>query len=331
MKWALVGASTIAGQWLTNAIRATGDEVVAVVSGSAQRAQDFATQHNIAHACSSEAELDALGIDAVYVSNTNDKHEASVLRAAAAGQHVLCEKPLAVDVAAAKRMVQACANAGVVMMTNHHLRHNAAHRAMQQHIANKALGRISSVRLSHSVYLPKHIQGWRLSDKDAGGGVVLDIAVHNADSLAFLLGEYPTHVCAMTSNTGMASGAGMEDNAMSIWRYASGITAFTHQGFNTPFAQTHIQVHGDQASLQGNGILSQAPGGSLELTNEHGVQAIELDTDNLYERVVRNMHAAIAGKAHTNADGEAGLKSLAVAHAVLQSAATGNTQEVIYP
>jgi len=329
MKWALIGASTIAGQWMVDAIRSAGDDVVAVVSGSTQRAQAFAHTHQIEHALSHEHALDALGIDAVYVSNTNDKHEASVLRAATAGQHVLCEKPLAVNLAAAKRMVQACEQAGVVMATNHHLRHNAAHRAMRAHIASQQLGVVSSVRLSHSVYLPKHIQGWRLSDKGAGGGVVLDIAVHNADSLAFLLGEYPTHVCAMTSNTGMAKG--MEDNAMSVWRYASGITAFTHQGFNTPFAETHIQVHGDQASLHGTGILTQAPGGTLQLTDASGTRDIALDSDNLYERVVRNMQAAIRGELHANADGAAGLQSLAVAHAVLASATSGHTEAVIYP
>jgi 1,5-anhydro-D-fructose reductase (1,5-anhydro-D-mannitol-forming) len=140
MKWALVGASTIAGQWMVDAIRASGDDIVAVVSGSAKRAQAFAAQHNIAHALTTEAELDGLGVQAVYISNTNDKHEASVLRAAAAAQHVLCEKPLAVSLGAAHRMVQVCAQAGVVMVTNHHLRHNAAHRAMREQLSQHALG-----------------------------------------------------------------------------------------------------------------------------------------------------------------------------------------------
>jgi 1,5-anhydro-D-fructose reductase (1,5-anhydro-D-mannitol-forming) len=329
MKWALVGASTIAGQWMVDAIRASGDEIVAVVSGSAERAQAFAAQHHIAHALTTEAELDGLGVQAVYISNTNDKHEASVVRAAAAAQHVLCEKPLAVSLEAAHRMVQACAQAGVVMVTNHHLRHNAAHRAMREQLNKHALGRVSAVRLSHSVYLPQHLQGWRLSDKGAGGGVVLDIAVHNADSLAFLLGEYPTHVCAMTSNTGMAKG--MEDTAMSLWQYASGITAFTHQGFNTPFAQTHLQIHGDKGSLHGAGILTQAPGGSLQLSTDSGTHALTLDNDNLYQRVVRNMHAAIRGESHANADGAAGLRALAVAHAILKSAASQQTEAVDYP
>lgn len=328
MKWALIGASNIASEWMVDAIRATGDDIVAVVSGDLVRARVFADKHQIPHALDRESELAALGAEAIYISNTNEKHEAAVLRAAATRQHVLCEKPLAVDFQAAVRMAKACDDAGVVMVTNHHLRHNAGHRAMQAQVAAGQLGRVSSVRLSHSVYLPKPIQGWRLTDRVAGGGVVLDIAVHNADSLAFILGEYPTHVCAMTSNTGMAKG--MEDNAMSIWRFASGITAFTHQGFNTPFAETHLQIHGEVGSLHATGVLSQTPGGVVALTNTDGRTELPLDSDNLYQRVVKNMHAAIAGEPHANADGWAGVRSLAVAHAVLHSAASGQIAEVIY-
>jgi 1,5-anhydro-D-fructose reductase (1,5-anhydro-D-mannitol-forming) len=83
-----------------------------VVSGSAERAGEFASRFGIPHALTREADLAALGIDAVYVSSTNDKHEASVLHAASRGWHVLCEKPLATTLAAAQRMVQACAAAG---------------------------------------------------------------------------------------------------------------------------------------------------------------------------------------------------------------------------
>ena len=93
MKWALIGASNIAGQWMVDAIRACGDDIVAVVSGDQARASVFAAKHDIPHAFDSENALATLGIEAVYISNTNEKHEAAVLRAAAAGQHVLCEKP----------------------------------------------------------------------------------------------------------------------------------------------------------------------------------------------------------------------------------------------
>ena len=318
MRWVLVGASTIAGEWMVEAIRAVGDEVVAVVSGDPQRARAFAAQHGIAHALGDEKDYPALGVDAVYISNTNDKHEASTLFAAANGCHVLCEKPLATSLASAVRMVQACRAAGVVMGTNHHLRHNGPHRVMREQLRAGALGQLVAARMQHSVYLPAHLQGWRLDKPTAGGGVVLDIAVHNADSLAFLLGEYPVAVCAMVSNSGMATG--LEDNAMSVWRFASGVTASSHQGFNTPYADTGLELHGTQGSLHGSGMMSQQPSGDLVLVNAQGRLVLPVPRGNLYVACLEHMHRAIRGEPHEMADGRAGIQSLAVALAVLESA-----------
>ncbi|NDD30660.1 MAG: hypothetical protein EB084_20565, partial [Proteobacteria bacterium] len=63
MRWVLVGASTIAGEWMVGAVRAVGDEVVAVVSGDLQRAKAFAATHGIAHALTDEKAYPALGVD----------------------------------------------------------------------------------------------------------------------------------------------------------------------------------------------------------------------------------------------------------------------------
>ncbi|MEY5100962.1 MAG: hypothetical protein RJA36_3681 [Pseudomonadota bacterium] len=328
MKWALIGASNIASEWMVGAIRAAGDEVVAVVSGSAERAAAFARQHRIPHALGDARELERLRPDAVYVSNTNDQHEAAVLLAASLGCHVLCEKPLATDLAAARRMVEACRSAGVVMGTNHHLRHNSAHRQMRDVLREQGLGRLVAARISHSVFLRAKLQGWRVDNAAAGGGVVLDIAVHNADSLAFLLGEYPSEVVAMSSHSGM--GRGVEDNAMSLWHFPSGLTAFTHQGFNTPHASNRLEILGDQACLEARGVLNQAPGGELVWRRADGDLALRLDHDNLYLRGLREMHKAIAGEPHDMASGAAGLKSLAVALAVLESARSGQRVAVRY-
>ena len=326
LRWALIGASTIAGQWMVNAIRAVGDEVVAVVSGDLARARAFAQQHGIAHALDAEAGLTGLGVNAVYISSTNEKHEAQTLFAAAQGWHVLCEKPLATTFEAAERMVEACRSAGVVMGTNHHLRHNSAHRQMRDVVRAGTLGRLVAARVQHAVYLPVHLQGWRLTDQAAGGGVVLDIAVHNADSLAFVLDEYPLEVTAMVSNTGMAQG--MEDHALSLWRFPSGLLATTHQAFSTPHARTGLEIHGTQGSLHGVGVVHQAPGGTLLLKTSEGERELALDGHNLYERCLHEFHKAVRGEASDLATGESGLRSLAVALAVLESAQTGHTTAV---
>src|SRR6476620_7333013 len=106
---------------MVEAIRAKkGSEVVAVMSTDAARGKTFAEANRIAsHYSRVEDLLAGPDVDAVYISTTNELHKAQTLAAAAAGKHVLCEKPLALAVADAREMVAACRAAGVVMGTNH--------------------------------------------------------------------------------------------------------------------------------------------------------------------------------------------------------------------
>ena len=143
-----------------------------------------------------------LAVDAVYISTTNELHKAQTLAAAAAGKHVLCEKPLAVTLADAREMVAACRQAGVVMGTNHHLRNAATHRKIRELIQSGAIGKPLFARVFHAVYLPPHLQGWRLTTPNAGGGVILDITVHDADTLRFVLGAEPVEATALSQQAG---------------------------------------------------------------------------------------------------------------------------------
>lgn len=116
MQWGLIGASAIAGDHLIPAIRATGGTVVAVSSRSAERADGFARTHGIPV---STGELSTLlmlpEIDAAYVSSINAHHAEQVIQAAAAGKHVLCEKPITTTLADADATLEACDRAGVVL------------------------------------------------------------------------------------------------------------------------------------------------------------------------------------------------------------------------
>ena len=93
------------------------------------------------------------------------------------GKHVLCEKPLALSLADAREMVAACARAGVVSGTNHHLRNAATHGKIRELIRAGAIGKPLFARVFHAVYLPPHLQGWRINNPGAGGGVILDITL----------------------------------------------------------------------------------------------------------------------------------------------------------
>ncbi|WP_256751454.1 Gfo/Idh/MocA family protein [Mesorhizobium sp. Mes31] len=328
VRWGLVGASTIARQFMINAIRAQSDgEIAAVMSSSPERATAYARENGIPAAVST---LDALlksDIDAVYISTTNELHLEQALAAARAGKHVLCEKPLALTSADARTMVAAARAAGIVLGTNHHLRNAGAHRAMREAIAAGRIGKPIAARVFHSVYLPENLQGWRITKPEAGGGVVLDITVHDADTLRFVLGDDPLEVSAFTQSAGMA-GSGLEDGAMCIWRFKSGVIAQSHEGFTTKFADTGFEVHGSDGSLIASNVMTQKPAGSVMLRTAKGEEQLSFDREDLYSRSLRQFHAAIRGEGQPAATGEDGIWSLTAAEAALQSANSGKVVRI---
>lgn len=329
IRWGLIGASTIAREWMIGAMRAQPDgEVVAVMSSSAERSKAYAAENGIARAYDS---IDALladpEVDAVYVSTTNELHKDQTIAAAKAGKHVLAEKPLALTLADAEAMRDACAAAGVVMGTNHHLRNAGTHRAMRQAIKDGLIGRPLSARVFHAVYLPPHLQGWRINNPGAGGGVALDITVHDADTLRFVLDDEPEEVAAITQASGMAS-AGLEDAVMTIARFRSGLIAQTHDGFTSKYARTGFEVHGTEGSLISRDCMTQKAIGSVTLRTAEGERELEIDRENLYVRALRAFHAAIRGEGQPAATAEDGIRSLAFGLAVLEAAKTGRTVKV---
>jgi 1,5-anhydro-D-fructose reductase (1,5-anhydro-D-mannitol-forming) len=328
--WGLIGASTIAREWMIGAIRAqAGNEVVAVMSSDAARATQYAEANGIPGAYSSVGDLLAdPGVDAVYVSTTNELHKAQTLAAAAAGKHVLCEKPLALNLVDAQEMVAGCAKAAVVMGTNHHLRNAATHRKMRELIQSGAIGRPLFGRVFHAVYLPPHLQGWRISNPAAGGGAILDITVHDADTLRFLFCAEPVEAVAMAQQANLASGE-LEDGVMAVLRFDNDVLAQVHDAFTVKHAGTGLEIHGTEGSIVARDVMTQRPVGQILLRDTSGEREIPVEHENLYVRALAAFNAAVRGEGQPAATGEDGVRSLATALAVLESTRTG--QRVAIP
>jgi 1,5-anhydro-D-fructose reductase (1,5-anhydro-D-mannitol-forming) len=329
MNWGLIGASTIAKQHMVAAIRAhKGNEVRAIASGSLARAQSFAEECQITAAYSSVPELLAdPTIDAVYISTTNELHHSQVLLAAAAGKHILCEKPLALNVGDAIEMVQACRAAGVVMATNHHLRNAASHRKMKELISSGAIGKVLFARVFHAVYLPPNLQGWRLDKPSAGGGVILDISVHDIDTLRFTLNAEPVKATGISQSASLAK-AGLEDGVMGIVEFDNGTLVQIHDAFTVKHADTGIEYHGEKGSIFGRNVMTQQPIGSIELRTSEGTIDIPIEHENLYARGIQLFNEAIAGNSSPAATDEDGVRSLMGALALSQACRTGITQTI---
>jgi 1,5-anhydro-D-fructose reductase (1,5-anhydro-D-mannitol-forming) len=321
VKWALIGASDIAATQILPALREVGHEAVAVVGSDGERTARYAARHGIGRGTTSIEEA-LSGVDAVYVSTTNERHAAGVHAAVGAGCHVLCEKPLATSLDQARAMVDAAAGAGVVMATNHHLRNSPVIAALRGLVADGTLGRVLGVRVAHTSLLPERLRGWRLGS-EAGAGVVLDLTVHDVDTVRFVTGAEVLEVAAIGMAQGMSTGG--VDAVAVAGRLSGDATLHLHDAFTTPHARTAFEVFGTAGSALATDAMSPTPDGEVVLRRDDsdGVLVDVGERENLYVRGLRAFADAVAGHGAPPCTGEDGVRSLAVALAVGESLLTG--------
>ena len=323
LRWALVGASDIASTKVLPAIRAAGDTAVVVRSGDGEHAGAWAREHGVPDAVTDlRAAVGRDDVDAVYVSSVNAQHREHVEAAAAAGKHVLAEKPLALSLDDAQAMVEACRSAGVVMATNHHLPASPTHRALKRAVAAGLVGDVRAVRVHHAVQLPQRLAGWRVDDP-VGGGVVLDVTVHDAAAVAAILGSHALTVEAVGLNQDNDAG-GPFDAVMTSAEWEGDVLVQTHDAYNNPHLPTSLHVLGTDGSLVGDDCNTGDPVGSVTLWRDHVAEPLDIGPrDDLYQVTVRAFGAAVAGEGDVVVTGEDGVRSLAVSLAVLESLRTG--------
>jgi predicted dehydrogenase len=146
-------------------------------------------------------------VEVVHVATPPSSHRALVLRAAAEGKHVLCEKPLAMSLAEADEMLAAVAEAGTVCAVNFVLRHNAVTDAVKSAIDSGVLGQVLSARVTNCAsdsFLPPGHWFW---DKSVSGGIFVEHGVHFFDLYRYWLG--PGQV--IEAHAEVRPGTGQED------------------------------------------------------------------------------------------------------------------------
>jgi predicted dehydrogenase len=218
------GAGLIA-TYHSKSLRASGAEVTwsAVYDPAVERAEAFAAATGAAVARSEDEVLD--GSDAVYVCTWTSEHRRLVEAAAAAGKAVFCEKPLATDLAGARAMAAAVAQAGVTNQVGLVLRASPVFNALAERLADPAVGRIMAVVFRDDQYLP--VQGmygstWRADVAKAGAGALLEHSIHDVDLLEWLVGRADTAAARQGNFHGTP---GIEDVVVATLGYPGGATA----------------------------------------------------------------------------------------------------------
>ncbi|UBQ03147.1 Gfo/Idh/MocA family protein [Curtobacterium sp. TXMA1] len=300
----------------------TGTELVDL------RGRELADALGVAYVDTVE-ELLASGVDAVVVTSENARHRALVEQAAAAGTHVLCEKPLATTWEDGLAMRAAAEAAGVLLMVAFPVRFASTFTRLAATKRSGRLGEVFSVRGANNGMLPL-TRSWFTEPELSGGGAIVDHVVHIADLLDELLDGTPAEtVTAVTNRVLHASRAQAETAGLVTITYADGTIAAIDCSWSRPdtsptwggLALTVVGTEGSvdvdffRPSVRG---LDAATGRSVVLPYGPDFDAAMLDT----------FVGAVRSGQQPQPDVAVGLRTLAIVLAAQESAATGETVRV---
>ncbi|QRP48034.1 Gfo/Idh/MocA family protein [Amycolatopsis sp. FDAARGOS 1241] len=251
LRWGLVAAGSIAADFAAGVERSKHGVLEAVAARSADRAREFATRFDIPKAYGSYADLLAdPDVDAVYIATPHPMHAEWAIRAAEAGKHVLCEKPLTVTAPEAEKVIDAARRHDVFLMEAFMYRLHPQTRRLVELIECGAIGEIRAVDVTFS-YSSGANDAPRLADPALGGGGILDVGCY-CTSLARLVAQAATgtEVVEPTTVTGMArlSERGVDEYAMGLLRLPGDIIAQLSCGFRLT-QDDHIRVYGTTGQL----------------------------------------------------------------------------------
>lgn len=316
VRWAVIGAGGIARRRTIpeGILAAPSAELVAVYAPRSGKA--VAEEFDAIAADSLEALYD-IDWDAAYIASPVDCHLRQVVQAAAAGRHVLCEKPLGLDVAEAEQMVSACAQAGVVLGTAFMMRCHACHQYAKQCVAEGRLGQVVSAAAQLTCWYPPLADAWRQHPGRSGGGVLPDLASHCLDLLEFLLDARIVEVSCTTAN--IVHDYPIEDTATILATFDNKAVATVNCSFGIPDGTTRngIEICGSRGTLTTEGTIGQDSGGvCIVRSASEGSQVRrhdrrcgeDLGIVNIYQAQIEAFNDSVLGNSEPRADGRQGLR-----------------------
>ena len=206
LRFAVVGLGHIAQAAVLPAFRHARPhvELTALVSGTSAKLKKLGRRYGVEHLVSyadADKLFDSGVVDAAYIATPNTEHTEWVVRAAEAGLHVLCEKPLATSVRDCERMIDACDRNNVRLMTAYRLHFERCNLEVSELVRKK---RIGDARYFDSQFSMQVKAGNIRTQRELGGGPEWDIGIYCQNAARYVFADEPTHVWATATNSGDA-------------------------------------------------------------------------------------------------------------------------------
>lgn len=304
---------------------------VALVSGHPDKAKEEAEKYgidpkNIYNYENFDSIKDNPAIDVVYVVLPNSMHAEYTIRAAQAGKHVLCEKPMANSVADCQAMIDACRAANRKLMIGYRMRYEPmTQKAIALAQSADDIGTIKQITAEAGFNIGNPDQ-WRLNKKLAGGGPLMDMGIYALNAVRYLSGQEPTEVSAVSYATpGDPRFKEVEETIAFELRFASGLIAscLSSYGFNC----NRFRVYGTEGQLEAEPFQGYT---SNRLWQVHGRdrQQVQYQPVNHFAAEMDDFCQCILGNKESITPGEEGLKDLKVMMASYESAQAGKAIKI---
>ncbi len=245
VKWGVLGNANIARVCVIPAIQKSRNGTIhAIASRSLAKAQELVQQHHIPQAYGNyEALLANPAIDAVYIPLPNHLHKPWTLRALAAGKHVLCEKPFALNAIEAQQMTEAAKSAGLLLMEAFMYRFHPRSQRIKQLVEQGAIGVPRLIRATFSFNL-RDPQNIRLRP-EMGGGALMDVGCYGVSVARWLLNAEPEQIQAQA----IYGPSGVDLTFVGLLRFSGGELAVVEASFVSALQQTWTVV-GSEGTIE---------------------------------------------------------------------------------
>jgi predicted dehydrogenase len=323
--FAAVGLGTICGIFSQSLLASHQARLTAVVTGHPDtKGKAYAAQYNLTpnsiYTYDTYNTLrDNKAVDAVYIGLPNSMHCDYTIRAAEAGKHVLCEKPMAISSAECQRMIDACRAANVHLMIAYRIWYDPTFALVAQLIRSGELGELESFQ---GQFIGQQSTGaWRLNKALAGGGSLFDLGIYPLNAIRYLTAEDPTaYTCVTATREPGPRFAEVEQSVEFTLKFPSGIIASCSSSYGGA-GQSRLEIHGDKGwlrvepafSYDGLRVTGRTPTNTIDLT-ANGKQPFQftLEADH-FAHCIRTNTAP-------QTPGELGLKDLLSIEALYQAA-----------
>lgn len=288
-------------------------------------AKQNCAEHHIAHCFATAEELcSSPEVDAVFITSPDAMHHADTLLAVRHGKAVLCEKPVAMNMAEAKEMADATKVAGVLYGVAQNFRYNRSLDWIREQIRS---GKIGKPQLAHAEYAypaDRAPRKWIMDPTLACGGPVGDVGVHCIDALRYVLGEEVNSVSTLATKSRAQDE--VEATASLQMEMTGSVLANVTVSARAPY-RTLVEITGSDGVLVAeNGLTVDRP---VEIVLRRAGEVIEtttLDNGDGYTRMLDSFARAMRGRETFAATGEDGVRNMATVDAAFRSWKTGRRE-----